>query len=112
MGYVVRLRHLSRPGYDAAVEALATSRRAGQALLLWRRDPPHATRPIGDRLIAGLVSAGGAYSGEEIVMRGRYTNRAAVAFDPVDGRPIVVWADRATPDESDPEQLVASTRSR
>jgi hypothetical protein len=87
---------LSQPGYEAVVSDLATSRRAGEVIVVWSR--LDAAGEIGDVVFAGYRSPDGTFSPEERVSRGDRASQPAVAFNPVTDVPTVVWSQREGPD--------------
>jgi hypothetical protein len=113
-GRSVARRTLSQPAYDAAIEQVVTSQRAGEALVAWERlDAP---REIGTQVLAGLVEPGGRYAGEEMVSDADRAPQPWADFDPVTGAPTIVWSQRIGPDGPfvpvDQLQTVARTATR
>lgn len=95
-GRFVRFETLSQPGYDAVVSDLATSRRSGEAIVVWSRLDD--VGEVGTSVLAGYRPPTGAYPGEEQVSRGDRARVPAVAFDPASGLPTAVWSQREGPD--------------
>jgi hypothetical protein len=87
---------LSAPGYDAAVRDLATSRRRGEAIVVWSRLDD--VGEVGTSVLAGYRPPAGPNTGEELVSRGDRARVPAVAFDPESGLPTAVWSQREGPD--------------
>lgn len=110
-----RFETLSQPGYDAVVGDLATSRRAGEAIVVWSR--LDAVGEVGTSVLAEYLAPDGRYGGEEQVSRGDRARQPAIAFDP-SGVPTAVWSQREGPDGPGVPLaqvqtfLRASTRSR
>jgi hypothetical protein len=110
-GRSAHLTTLSRPGYDAAIRDLATSR-TGEAVVVWSK-----LAELGDVAFAGVAPPDGRYAGEEQVSIGDRARLPAVAFNPQTGVPTVVWSQREGPDGPDvPLEMVrtflrASTRT-
>lgn len=113
-GHRLRIRTLSPPSRSAAMLALATSRRRGEALVVWQHGPNMFEH---DGLAAGLISPGRPFGGEEPISDTPRISGAAAAFDPISGAPTVVWQETVGPVGTDvmPSQLqdvlLASTRS-
>jgi hypothetical protein len=98
-GRSARFTTLSQPGYDAAVNDLATGRLGEEALVVWSR--LDAVGELGTTILAGYVPSSGAYDGEEQVSTGDRARKPAVAFNPESGLPTVVWSQREGPDGPD-----------
>jgi hypothetical protein len=97
-GRFIRFETLSQPGYDAVVGNLATSRRAGEAFVVWSR--LDVVGELGTTVLAGYQPPGAQFNGEEQVSRGDRARKPAVAFNPRTGLPTAVWSQREGPDGS------------
>jgi hypothetical protein len=95
-GHFNRFYELSQPSYDAVVSDLATSRIAGEAIVVWSR--LDSVGEVGTNVLAGYLPPTGAYPGEELVSQGDRARVPAVAFDPSNGLPTAVWSQREGPD--------------
>jgi hypothetical protein len=81
---------------DAFNGDLATSKNAGEALVVWSR--LDAVAEVGTAILAGYLSPSGVYGGEEQVSRGDRARVPAVAFNSRTDLPTVVWSQREGPD--------------
>jgi hypothetical protein len=95
-GHFSRSIDLSQTTYDAVVSDLATSRRSGEAIVVWSRLDD--VREVGTNVLAGYLPPTAAYPGEELISRGDRARVPAVAFDPATGLPTAVWSQREGPD--------------
>jgi hypothetical protein len=95
-GRFIRFATLSQAGYDAFNGDLATSKNAGEALVVWNR--LDAAGEVGTAILAGYLSPSGVYGGEEQVSRDDRARVPAVAFNSRTDLPTVVWSQREGPD--------------
>jgi hypothetical protein len=86
---------VSTPGYAAVVHDVATSRRGGEALVVWAA--LDRVGELGDQIVAAYRSPRGVVT-EELVTRGPKARLPMAAFDPLTGSPTVVWSQRVGPD--------------
>jgi hypothetical protein len=110
-GRVLRVRTVSTPSADSTAAALATSRRAGEALLTWTERVPEETAI---RVVAGVTGPAGAFDGPAAVSDDNALAVPAAAFDPHTGAATVVWLSKlgAQPQrgELDRVGVLAATR--
>jgi hypothetical protein len=66
--------------------------RTGEAIVVWDRLNSVGEEPGGIR--AGYIPPNGIYGGEQDIGAGDKARQPAVAFNPVTGRPTVVWSER------------------
>jgi hypothetical protein len=84
-------QNLSSAQASAIVYDLAIGR-TGEALVVWDRLNSVGEEPGGIR--AGYIPPSGAYGGEQNIGAGDKARVPAAAFNPVTGRPTVVWSER------------------
>ena len=84
-------QNLSSIQASAIVYDLAAGR-TGEALVVWGRLNSVGEEPGGIR--AGYIPPAGAYGGEQDIGAGAKARVPAAAFNPVTGRPTVVWSER------------------
>ena len=84
-------QNLSSIQASAIVYDLAAGR-TGEALVVWDRLNSVGEEPGGIR--AGYIPPSGNYGGEQDIGAGDKARVPAVAFNPVTGRPTVVWSER------------------
>ncbi|MEA2271453.1 MAG: hypothetical protein QOI98_161 [Solirubrobacteraceae bacterium] len=88
-------QNLSPPGKGAIVYDLAAGR-TGEALVVWDILNSVGEEPGGVR--AAYIPPNGVYGGEEDIGAGEKARVPAAAFNPVTGRPTVVWSERVGAD--------------
>jgi hypothetical protein len=84
-------QNLSSIQASAIVYDLAAGR-TGEAMIVWDRLNSVGEEPGGIR--AGYIAPGKPYGGEQDLGAGEKARVPAVAFNPVTGRPTVVWSER------------------
>jgi len=95
LGSFRSFQNLSSPARSAIVYDLATGR-PGEAIIVWGVQNSAGEEPGGVR--AAYIPPSGAYGGEENIGAGDRARVPAAAFNPVTGRPTVVWSERVGPD--------------
>jgi hypothetical protein len=88
-------QNLSSNQASAVVYDIAAGR-TGEAIVVWDRLNSVGEEPGGIR--AGYIPPNGNYGGEQDVGAGAKARAPAVGFNPVTGRPTVVWSERVGED--------------
>ena len=110
-GLTTTTQDLSSATYHAGVHAIATSRRPGQAVVVWLRlaneqvERPDEILGEPEQVMAAMIEPRLPFGGEEVVSAVGPVEAPAVAIEPRSGAPTVVWSLL-----TGPEKVTATTR--
>jgi hypothetical protein len=86
----VRVRTLSAPGSQGYAHVIATSRRPGEALVVWGESDEEQRR---SQTVAQLIAPDGELRPAQTVSSSGRSGPPAAAFDPATGRAVILWAE-------------------